>query len=342
MGNWRFDFIANDLARRDAEHLVDVKWIPLPALTLSVARNIATLHAEGRVSKDEPRHTLIVSSSIPLVAQSWIKDEFDMEVWDRAHLKAIAVSDQQGALGDFIEKSDTWYNETRARGRVATAQPLVDMGSTEAPTAEIESNAFDHAILSDPNESTVSASDLCRELKKIPPGAPGAKAFEEITDRIFSYLFPHDLLRTELTSRRTRDGLNIYDLVFQIRNLSEFWTNLARDLRSRVLIVECKNYGKPIRAMQIYTTERYLSAAALRSIALIITRKRPHHSAIAAASGALRESGKLMLILDEEDLCTMLHMRELQLETDDSQIKGNDPSEFINSRLHQFLARLPR
>ena len=158
--------------------------------------------------------------------------------------------------------------------------------------------------------------------------------------RVFSYIFPTDLLATP-EAKRTTDTFNIYDIVYRVRNpeRKSFWVDLTRDLRARVLIVECKNYSGAIGGEQIFTTERYLSHSALRPIAIIATREKAAESAEEAVRGAMRENGKLILILTDGDLCEMMQMRDLYMETRDPE---NDPVEFIDGRLHKFLASLPR
>ncbi|WP_448140384.1 hypothetical protein [Sphingopyxis fribergensis] len=346
-GGWRFDFVAvspnNDSSGLFSPRLlIDVKWMPLPEANLRVARNLASLYAPQRWNRKDRRPLLILSASVPEMPQGWIESDFDLEVWDREKLLQMARGDVATRLRNFIERSDQWHAEVKSTPHRVRALPLDELAAEHAELRAERQDAFALALASDPTEDKVTGKHLCDELKKIPRGKKGAKALEEITSRIFAFLFPGDLVQTEPATKRTEDGLNIYDLVFQIRNRTEFWTSLARDMRSRVLLVECKNYASSIKAMQIYTTERYLSPSALRAVALIVTRAKPHPTAIAAASGALRDSGKLILILDEEALCLMLHARDLQRSSPARAIDENDPAEIINSRLHHFLATLPR
>lgn len=343
-GTWRFDFIGvrqpsrGQLERR----LIDVKWMPLPEATLRVAHNIASLYSPIQGIDPHTRQTLILSAAIPRASQLWVEGEFATDIWGRDQVRDLATEPLRGELDAFLKRSDARHADSRANPRLTALRPLDEATKIEAELRAERADAFAMAVASDPTERSASGAALCAELHKVPLGKKGARQFEQIVDRIFAFLFSADLLRTGPSTRRTEDGLNIYDLVFQIRNRSDFWINLSRDLRSRVLIVECKNYSKPIEAMQIYTTERYLSPTALRSIAFIVTRKPPRNSAIKAASGALRESGKLMLVFDEKDICAMLHARDLQLSSKGRAVEENDPAEVIDARLHQFLATLPR
>ena len=48
--------------------------------------------------------------------------------------------------------------------------------------------------------------------------------------------------------------------------------------------------------------------------------------------GAMREHGKLMLILNDKHICAMLHMKE----------RGEDPSDRLFELTDEFLLSLPR
>ena len=48
--------------------------------------------------------------------------------------------------------------------------------------------------------------------------------------------------------------------------------------------------------------------------------------------GAMREHGKLMLILDDDKVCKMLHMKE----------RGEDPTDSLFELADDFLLSLPR
>lgn len=61
---------------------------------------------------------------------------------------------------------------------------------------------------------------------------------------------------------------------------------------------------------EIYTTEKYLYQKALRSVAVIVSRKGADKNALRTARGCLRENGKLILCLSDEDLLELLRIKE--------------------------------
>lgn len=176
---------------------------------------------------------------------------------------------------------------------------------------------------------------LCEELKAIKAGKAEAAAFEEKCEQILKHLFDNDF-DLELWARQkgTEDGLNRYDLLCRIitGQKNTFWTELSHDFRCRYIVFEFKNYSKAIKQTQIYTTEKYLFVTALRSVSFIIAKNDADANAKKAAKGALKEAGKLIVILTADDLCDMLDAKE----------KGNEPSDILKDRIDNMLIELAR
>ncbi|HCB1453802.1 TPA: hypothetical protein MYQ28_005137, partial [Citrobacter freundii] len=98
------------------------------------------------------------------------------------------------------------------------------------------------------------------------------------------------------------------------------------------VLFEFKNYSGKIKQGQILTTEKYLLEKGLRRMAIIMTRTGAEAHAIAMTQGAMREQGKLMLIVDDDKVCEMLHMKE----------RGEDPTDCLFEIADNFLLTLPR
>ena len=154
-----------------------------------------------------------------------------------------------------------------------------------------------------------TGADLCKQLKELPSGKKSALKFEEICVRALKYLFEDDLTGWR-TQRSSKNGLHRYDLIARVTSNHDFWNSLISDYRARYIIFEFKNYKKKITQKEIYSTEKYLFPIAMRSTAIIISRKGPNKNASRVTAGALRESGKLILSLDVEDVCKMLHKKD--------------------------------
>jgi hypothetical protein len=177
----------------------------------------------------------------------------------------------------------------------------------------------------------VRRKDYCAELNAIAEGRPGWRAYGQKCIEILKLLFPNDLTRWS-AQHVTDDGLGRFDMI--CRNIAgdDFWKSLIQSFQSRYILFEFKNYTEPIGQDQIYTTERYLYLKGLRAVGFIIARKGGNQQAIKAAKGALKEHGKLILVLDNDDLCKMLEMKA------DSKI----PSDHLSEKLDNFLISLSR
>jgi hypothetical protein len=113
------------------------------------------------------------------------------------------------------------------------------------------------------------------------------------------------------SSQKVTDaGMSRYDLISRVSSEDDVWRMIKERFHSQYVIFECKNYKDPIRQGEIYTTEKYLYQKALRSVAFIISRELAHESALAAARGALREHGKLIVNLSVDDICKMLALKD--------------------------------
>lgn len=174
-------------------------------------------------------------------------------------------------------------------------------------------------------------TNLCHELKSIKRGKASWVQYERTCEKILKYLFPNDLHGWH-SQKRTDDGLNRYDYVCRVRPTTEFWKFVIDHLDSRYILFEFKNYSGKIKQGQVLTTEKYLLERGLRRMAIIMTRAGAEPHAIAMTQGAMREHGKLMLIVDDEKVCDMLHMKE----------RGEDPTDCLFEITDNFLLTLPR
>ncbi|WP_349156991.1 hypothetical protein [[Clostridium] symbiosum] len=94
-----------------------------------------------------------------------------------------------------------------------------------------------------------------------------------------------------------------------------------------MFVFEYKNYSDYISQNLIYITEKYLFPVALRNVAFIISRKGFDLNAQKATFGCLKESAKLIISLDDNDLIKMIYMKE----------NGEEPSDYLLDKVEQIL-----
>lgn len=157
--------------------------------------------------------------------------------------------------------------------------------------------------------------------------------YEKLCTKVLKVLFSNDLtLWSE--QQKSNDDLYRFDLICKIKDdvASAFWKFIEEYFRSKYIIFEFKNYKEVITQKEIYTTEKYLYAKALRSVAIIVSCNGSDENAKKAVKGTLRENGKLILNLSNKDLANMLEY----------EIDGNMASEYLYNILDEMLVELEK
>lgn len=182
------------------------------------------------------------------------------------------------------------------------------------------------------DEIECSDEDIVKHLKKELQECPYGKKnkadqkFEQICKQILCYLFETEF--SQLSSQhKTKDKLFRMDFLCAFKGLSDFWKLLMVHYNTRFVVFECKNYKEKISQNLIYITEKYLFDSALRNVAFIISRKGFDAHANDASLGCLKENGKLIIDLTDDDLINMINKKA----------EGGEPSEYLLFKLEQTL-----
>lgn len=171
------------------------------------------------------------------------------------------------------------------------------------------------------------------EMRLCMPGRPMAGKYEEIAKKLLENIFSEDLTLWKPQQKSNHD-LYRFDLLCRIKdgNQKTFWSILERFFNSKYVIFEFKNYSDTVTQKEIYTTEKYLYAKALRSVAIIISANGYDENARWAAKGCLRENGKLIILLDTDDLIKMNQMK----------MDNDDPTDYMMDKLDGLLLELEK
>jgi len=320
-----------DIIAREADGAVrpvEVKLTNRTKVSLALLRDASAQTADLRPYANSTVPLLVFGAIVDHAHRLWAEREFNIEVWDRD----ILLSKTKNSFLDlqmFFDEHNRSTIEQEERGARAKETPSPAQVST-----------IDLSLDPPP---LPQGDMLINKLQSIDAGKAHAKRYEEACRDIIAYLFGDDL-RDGRSQKRTSDGLNVYDLVYRVNPRHPFWITLTRDFRARVVLFECKNYGKPIRPEQVFTTERYLSLNAMRAVCFVLSRKPVHKHAVHAAYGAMRDSGKLLVFLSDVDLIEMIRAKDAQVRnggTDDERLE-NDPTEVLDQRIYEFIAGMPR
>lgn len=240
--------------------------------------------------------------------------------------------DRIAKLVEWIPQLGAEWDQLNQEGFIYRSEPL-------PLPREVDLNEFEDLFTirsyASPNVLPIAVplgEDICRRLKgsKSGRGSP-ASVFEKICIEALKYLFDDDFINWT-PQKRSHGNLHRFDLIARISSQNDFWMSMIADHRARYIIFEFKNYGNKITPIEVYTSERYLLPHAMRSTAIIISRKGASESAFRTMAGALRESGKIILSLDIEQVCLMLHMKD----------RGDDPSTVISNRMDELLVGIER
>lgn len=158
-------------------------------------------------------------------------------------------------------------------------------------------------------------------------------AYENMCTKVLNYLFDDELTLWH-TQEKSNSDLYRFDLICKIKDgdISGFWTTLVQFFNSKYIIFEFKNYNDKITQKEIYTTDKYLYLKALRSVAIIISCKGASTNANKAIRGTLRENGKLILSISNEDMIKMIEMK----------LNNELPSDYLYSKFDELMIDLEK
>jgi hypothetical protein len=193
-------------------------------------------------------------------------------------------------------------------------EPIPELKETDLPT----------------EESALSAA-ICKKITSVGFEKTDWRLYEDLCTEALRHLFG-DQFGKVYPQSPSEGNMHRRDLLVRLDPDHHFWEALSRDFRCRYVIFEFKNYKDEIGQDQIYSTEKYLLTAALRSVCFIIARSGADANAYRAAAGALREAGKLIVIVTGRQLCQMLEAKD----------RGEEPELLLNELVDDLLVKMLR
>ncbi|PKO79065.1 MAG: hypothetical protein CVU21_00540 [Betaproteobacteria bacterium HGW-Betaproteobacteria-15] len=310
-GDRGFDLLGNLSNERWA---IEVKYYRTVRAQPTLIEAAATRLVNNGLTAKALKGMLVVSCILPLELREALEQKFSVTFVDRVDLR------------NWVAASSELTEELDALIEADPSEPQAARTSRDDPRNR--SRPLSN-VLAPPEVNR--GTELCQELKATKRGKVAWAQYERVCANILKYLFPNDLHGWH-SQKRTDDGLSRFDFVCRVRPTTEFWKFVIDHLDSRYVLFEFKNYSGKIKQGQILTTEKYLLERGLRRMAIILTRSGAEPHAVAMTQGAMREHGKLMLIVNDEKLCEMLHMKE----------RGEDPTDCLFELADNFLLSLPR
>ncbi|MEE4103572.1 restriction endonuclease [Pseudomonas viridiflava] len=310
-----FDIVANEKGA-NSRVAFEIKYTrnssyPTSALQISASRLMAGASLAG-INKA----VLIVATDVHQKIKTKIQDEFKVQVIDLNELLILASTDLE-LLVKLVKLCEVDLSDRpidKNIGRLINPESI----SKEVALGIQKANGS-------------RGHDLIGRLKAVPYGREGCYDYEDIVTEILKYLFDENLTGWHQQAKTT-DTLHRYDLVCRVIDSTTIWRFVARDLDSRYVLFEFKNYSEKLSQGQVYSTEKYLLDKAKRKVCFLISRHGPSDNAFVACQGAMREHGKLIICLEDGDIVRLIESRML----------GNDPNEIVFEKIDRFLMELPR
>lgn len=262
---------------------------------------------------------LIVLSKIPSFQKNEIYERYQIIVLDIENLV-------------FYSKSTPSLLKQLSQITYFPIDSIEGLPSREVEQIGLSFSAAESEIIYEAEKEATETSALIRQLKNCKSGKKSSGNYESICEKIIRTLFEANYFNRLTRQHKTKNEYFRMDLIGSLKinqsneeSMHPLWKMLVQHYNSHFVVFEFKNYSTEIDQNLIYITEKYLFAAALRNVAFIISRKGFSKSAKFAAEGCLKEHGKLILDITEEDLIKML------------ETKGDEAADLLLAKLEEFL-----
>jgi hypothetical protein len=306
-----FDFILEN------KYLVEVKIftkekLPLSALREAISKMKSNQSHYYNIVGENPTLLLIVGNSIDFERIPKELESEDIKILDISNILYL------------VRNNDVLREELIS---------ILDYSTQDILPKKTEIELFDRVP-----KSVIGSNNVRDYINKLSSWEPKDNTFsdyENLCIDVLKTLFNDDLTLWKLQQKSNED-LFRFDLICKIKSgeLDGFWKIVSDYFKTKYVIFEFKNYSNKITQKEIYTTEKYLYAKALRSVAIIVSPYGEDENSKKAIKGTLRENGKLILSLTNNDLVKVLEVFENNGDT--------LPSDCLNEMLDDLLINLEK
>lgn len=307
---------------------VECKSYKSQVVSPSVANSLLTTTIMKKMEQRVPQEDvilLIVLSKIPSFQKEEIYDRHRIIVWDIENL--VFYSKNNPVLLKRLSQI-TYFPLDHIEGKCFEKLETVGL-SLNCVIQEITQK---EEIIQEAEKERSETRKLIQRLKECKTGQEYSGEYEKICEEIIRNLFEAHYFNRLTSQHKTNDEHFRMDLIGSLKitqnneeSMHPLWQMLVQHYNSHFVVFEFKNYSKKIDQNLIYTTEKYLFDAALRKVAIIISRKGFSEAAKFAAEGCLKEHGKMILDITDNDLIEML------------QSKRSNAADYLLDKLEEFL-----
>ncbi len=301
--NGVWDFLAQNNKRKIwGEYRRFKNQVVSPSAANSLLLDIVLRKKKQNIPQDDIV-LIMVFSSIPSFQKDVIFKQHGIIIWDIANL--VYYSKSSSLLLKQLSQI-TYFPIDYVEGQI----------SQEAEDAALTLGRVQEKAIDEAEKETDEAGELILRLQACKTGRNYSNEYEVICEEIIRYLFEATYFNRLTGQHKTKDEHFRMDLIGALKinqnndmHIHPLWQMFVQHYNSHFVVFEFKNYSKEIDQNLIYITEKYLFDAALRNVVIIISRKGFSKAAKFAAEGCLKEHGKLILNVTDEDLIQMLKLK---------------------------------
>ena len=313
-----WDLIVNkDNQRIWVEYKTYKSQVVSPAAAVSLLNAVVM----KKMKQDIPQKDmvlLLVFSKIPTFQKDEIYKRYQIIVWDIENL--VFYSKDNPILLKQLSQI-TYFPIDYVEGQSSKEAELVNLKLTNS----VDKIAYEA-------DEDDEANILINRLQACKSGKKHSGEYEDVCEEILRFLFEANYFNRLTRQHKTKDEHFRMDLIGALKinqnkeeSMHPLWQLLVQHHNSHFVVFEFKNYTKEIDQNLIYITEKYLYDSALRNVAVIVSRKGFSKSAKFAAEGCLKEHGKLVFDIKDEDLIEMLNL------------KSDKAADYLLEKLEEFL-----
>jgi len=293
---------------------IEVKYSKQKHMPTNIANNAAiNLNRILKTSKNEIQPILVLSGWLSHGSlKSGVKDLLGIKVLDIRNILYL--------VNDFPELHEKLLNILE----FSTNDIVLEEPGVALPNAGSKVDTC----------GTSNAEKLKNEVINWNSTVHASGKYEQLCIRVLKELFSDDLMLWK-EQCNSNSSLYRFDLACKIKdNIKDgLWYFFQNFFNTKYIIFEFKNYSKQITQKEIYTTEKYLYLKALRGVAIIVSCKGEDSNAQKAIRGILREDGKIILSINNNDLIEMLEAKSNNSTT---------PSDYLFSKVDEMLIDLEK
>lgn len=183
--------------------------------------------------------------------------------------------------------------------------------------------------LTEPSADAIPVADRLEEFKfrldGCPTGNEHFSEYERIGTDLWHFLF-HEELGTPRTQCRTLDGKQRRDVLFRNQQMTRFFQRIAQRFHADFVIVDFKNYAKPVDSDVIYDVEKYANKA-LGQFVAVVSRFGADETVLTAQIRLFRDRDICVLIISDKQMLEMIRRKE----------KDERPEDVLEDLLDELL-----